>query len=249
MRLVLINIAVFLILKLVWLLSPSVISVEEMIGALALPATIRSAIAMPWTLITYMFVHVNFWHLLINCLWLAWFGSLLKEIAGTRWLLANFIGGGVTGAICFLIISSISAPASSACLLGSSAAVFAVITATLISAPRKRVTLALIGAFSLRSIAAVGMVLFFLASIEMDPSQTAAHLGGIIFGAAASMIWRARVRKNMEAMKSLTRTRLEQMSLVDKVNRHGYASLSRSEQLQLFNLSATQKSKKHENSK
>lgn len=242
MRLVLINIAVFLLLKLIWLISPSAITVEEIIGALALPASFGEAVKAPWSIVTYMFIHVDFWHLLVNCLWLAWFGALLKEIAGRRILALNFIAGGIAGGLCYLSLSAITDGESGAYLLGASAAVFAVITATLISAPRKRVTLAFIGSFSLRSIAAVGMVLFFLASIEMDSSQTAAHLGGIIVGTASSMAWRTKSRRRMEAMKSRARNRLEHLSLIEKVNRNGYSSLSRKEQLRLFNLSASEHS-------
>ena len=238
MRLVIVNITAFLILKLVWLISPSALTVEEIIGSLALPAGTQAALAMPWTLLTYSFIHVDFWHLLVNCLWLAWFGALLAEIAGRRWLLAAFVSGGIGGALCFQLFTDAFNPGSEASLLGSSAAVFSVITATLVCAPRKKVTLALIGAFSLRSIAAVGMILFFLASLEMEPSQTAAHIGGIVAGAAGAFVWRRRARKSMEAMKSMARNRLEQMSLIEKVNRDGYASLTRSEQLRLFNLSS-----------
>ena len=242
MRLVLINIAVFLLLKLIWLISPPAITVEEIIGALALPASLGDAVKAPWSILTYMFIHVDFWHLLVNCLWLAWFGALLKEIAGRRILALNYVAGGIAGGVCYLSLSAITSGSSEAYLLGASAAVFAVITATLISAPRKRVTLAFIGSFSLRSIAAVGMVLFFLASIEMEPSQTAAHFGGIIVGIASSMVWRAKSRRRMEAMKSKARNRLEHLSLIEKVNRYGYSSLSRKEQLRLFNLSASEHS-------
>lgn len=240
MRLAIANIAVFLVLKLLWLTAPDG-TVDAIVNLLALPSTPGQLIHTPWALLTYMFIHIDFWHLVINCLWLAWFGALLSEVAGSRWLLADFLAGGLAGALMFMIVAPM-ASAGSACLLGSSAAVFAVITATLISAPQKRVTLALIGAFSLRWIAAVGMILFFLASIEMEPSQTAAHLGGIAVGIISSIIWRLHTRRDMETMKNLTRNRLDHLALIDKVNRSGYSSLSRQEQLRLFNLSTGNRS-------
>jgi membrane associated rhomboid family serine protease len=234
MRLVIVNIMIFLVLKLLWLFSPAV--VEEMVGVLTLPAAWANAVKVPWTLLTYSFVHVDFWHLLINCLWLAWFGTLLKEIAGTRWVLTNFFAGAIAGALCFIAGSAVYAPQSNASLIGASAAVFAVVSATMISAPSKRVKLAYIGSFSLRAIAAVGMALFFLASLEMAPSQTAAHVGGIAVGVVASLVWRRYTRRHIASMKSVAKTRLEHLSLVEKVNRNGYSSLTREEQLRLFNL-------------
>ena len=46
----------------------------------------------------------------------------------------------------------------------------------------------------------------------------------------------------METMKNLTRNRLDHLALIDKVNRSGYSSLSRQEQLRLFNLSTVNRS-------
>lgn len=242
MRLAIANLAIFLIIKLLWLTAPEG-TVDAIVNLMALPATPSSLLSAPWTLLTYMFIHIDFWHLVINCLWLAWFGALLTEVAGRRWLLADFFIGGTAGAVMFLIVAPMAAT-TSACLLGSSAAVFAVITATLISAPQKRVTLALIGTFSLRWVAAVGMALFFLASIEMEPSQIAAHLGGIATGTVSAIIWKLHTRRDMETMKNLTRNRLDHLALVDKVNRNGYTSLTRQEQLRLFNLSTENRNRR-----
>ena len=117
MRLAIANIAVFLVLKLLWLTAPDG-TVDAIVNLLALPSTPGQLIHTPWAMLTYMFIHIDFWHLVINCLWLAWFGALLSEVAGSRWLLADFLAGGLAGALMFMIVAPM-ASAGSACLLGS----------------------------------------------------------------------------------------------------------------------------------
>ena len=94
---------------------------------MALPATAHEAVINFWTIFTYMFTHLDFWHLLINCLWLAWFGSLLCEIAGARHVMTTYIGGGIAGAIMYVTFNTGFFPTSDACLIGASAATLGVI--------------------------------------------------------------------------------------------------------------------------
>ena len=41
---------------------------------LAVPPDFSVLIYKPWTIITYMFVHTQFFHILFNLLWLYWMG-------------------------------------------------------------------------------------------------------------------------------------------------------------------------------
>ncbi|HOY71599.1 MAG TPA: rhomboid family intramembrane serine protease, partial [Tenuifilaceae bacterium] len=75
-QLIYINLAIFLIYSLV--------RVIMFIGGaqpgssyahwLAVPAGLHQLLSRPWTLLTYMFFHENFLHILFNLLWLYWFG-------------------------------------------------------------------------------------------------------------------------------------------------------------------------------
>lgn len=51
---------------------------------LAEPAAPAALLTRPWTAITYMFVHVDFIHLVINMMWLMMFGRLLCGTSGGR---------------------------------------------------------------------------------------------------------------------------------------------------------------------
>lgn len=230
------NIALFLILKVVWLFSPGLIG--SVAGWLALPSDVAGFAKAPWTALTYMFVHLNFWHLLVNSLWLAWFGSLLEHIAGSRWLVADFLAGGIAGAASYLLLTTAIPVEADAILIGSSAATLSVVAATLISAPDKKMKLPLIGRCPLKWFAAAGLGIFLCASLEMSASQTAAHFGGLAAGTASAFLWRIITRRRMEVMKAMTRDRMTHLSLIEKARRSGYASLSHNERLELFKLSS-----------
>ncbi len=226
-------------MKIMWLLAPSMdITMESAVEYMALPATDLGAAMSPWTILTYMFTHIDFWHLLVNCLWLAWFGSLLCEIAGARHVFINYIWGGILGGVTYVAFNTGFSPASDACLIGASAATLGVITATLVSEPGKRVRLAFIGIFPLRKLAIAGGIVFLFASMEMAPSQTAAHIGGMTAGAIWALIWRLHNRRNLRIMQQRARKRLARMELIEKARRSGYSSLTDAEKLKLFDLSA-----------
>lgn len=234
-RIIIVNFAIFLSIKGIWLITPGL--AETIINALALPSTFGEAAAAPWSVLSYMFVHIDFWHLLVNALWLAWFGSLLERIAGWRWMLTDIIAGGLAGAVSYLTLPLAVGGTEPTLLLGASAATLAVISATLVSAPDKRIQMPLIGTVSLKLLSAAGLGIFVCASLEMTAAQTAAHAGGLVAGTISAFIWKHLSRRKMEQMKALTRERVTHMSLVEKARRSGYASLSRNEQLKLFDLS------------
>ena len=43
---------------------------------LEMPADVERLLMQPWSLLTYMFLHADIFHLLFNMLWLYWFGQL-----------------------------------------------------------------------------------------------------------------------------------------------------------------------------
>ena len=72
-KLIYINIAVFLLISIAaitgFLLTNPLIA-EKSVDLLAVPASFGRLILKPWTLITYMFLHKDIWHILFNMLWL-----------------------------------------------------------------------------------------------------------------------------------------------------------------------------------
>ena len=85
-RLIYINIGVFLIfrfLQLFMLLGGA--ASEAIVGWLhffSVPSEPARLLQQPWTLLTYMFLHFDFLHLLFNVLYLYWFGRLFLHYIG-----------------------------------------------------------------------------------------------------------------------------------------------------------------------
>src|SRR3954464_4433955 len=81
-KLILINLAVFVITNLItlpFLLFKKQFPVDfnEWLSLYAYPAKF---LHHPWGIITYMFMHENFWHILFNMLGLYWFGQILQDM-------------------------------------------------------------------------------------------------------------------------------------------------------------------------
>lgn len=136
-----------------------------------------------WTPLTYMFTHYDILHLLFNMLWLFWFGRLLMTTLADRHLLWLYIGGGLTGAI-FYIIGQATFPLSTGAtyLCGASASVLAVMTTAAMRTPNLTMNLFLFGEVKLKWIALVCIILTFVGVGGGNTGGQAAHIGGVIFG-------------------------------------------------------------------
>ena len=70
---------------------------------LAMPGNISQLITRPWTLITYMFLHFEFFHILFNLLWLYWMGRILSEFLGPKKVFSTYILGGICGVLVYIL--------------------------------------------------------------------------------------------------------------------------------------------------
>jgi membrane associated rhomboid family serine protease len=66
--------------------------------------TWQSQLFQPWQLITHMFVHGDFWHLLFNMFALWMFGSTLETLWGPKRFLTFYIICGLGAAFCHLTV-------------------------------------------------------------------------------------------------------------------------------------------------
>jgi membrane associated rhomboid family serine protease len=139
----------------------------------------------PWTLLTYAFVHENFFHILFNMLNLYWFGQIIREYLGDRRLISLYILGALAGGLFFLLAYNflpvfqgrIGQP-----VIGASAAVTAIIVAAATLLPDYTFMLILLGPVKIKWIAAV-VVIISLAGINGgNPGGEITHLGGALLG-------------------------------------------------------------------
>lgn len=188
-RLILINLGVFvafLLLRIVGFLFKIPLA-EGFSLWTALPSNLGTLITRPWTLITYMFLHEGFLHILFNMLWLFFTGKLFMEYMGGRRLLSTYILGGLAGGVLYILAYNLFPIFSEAVIIsnnrGASAGVMAIVIGVATYAPRYPVKVFFTINAQLWMIAAAALLMDL---IYLGDGNNAgghiAHLGGALFG-------------------------------------------------------------------
>ena len=164
-------------------------------GGLAYDAFIREYFAFPadiisqplhfYTILTYQFFHDGFFHVLFNMLWLYWMGRIFLDFLKPRQFHFVYLIGGVLGAILFAIafnVFPVFRNATYSTVIGSSAAVMAIVVATATLVPNFSITLLLFGEVKLKYLAMAYVVLDLIGSTSANAGGSFAHLGGALFG-------------------------------------------------------------------
>lgn len=232
-KIITVDVAVWLLIAMVSLFQPGVVA------ALVLPGHLVAFLHRPWTLVTYMAVHTDFLHLLVNMMWLLLFGRIVMVYGSARRLLWIYLLGGVAGGCGFVVWNAVMAPAH-AIMLGASCAVLAVVGAAAAMFPQMRVNLMLFGSVRILWVAIVAGVFFIILAPSAD--ECVAHAAGALAGIA---LHRCQFGFAHRAPRPYTpasgplspqeHARLD--TLLAKVSRSGYASLSATERQNLFDLS------------
>ncbi len=188
-QLIYVNLVVFVLVNLIsvfyFLIGQPFIE-SPAISWLSLPADFMQLIWKPWTLITYMFLHEGFMHILFNMLWLYWFGQIFLQYIEQKQLLSVYLLGGISGGLFYIIAYNLF-PAFATMIpfsfaLGASASVMAVVFATAFYVPDYEVQLFFIGKVKLKFIALFSIVLDLLSIPNGNAGGHIAHIGGALFG-------------------------------------------------------------------
>lgn len=198
MRLIYINAAVFIGTILVnlpfWLMNSEMSPKTWVKNWFAVPSNLGDLIIKPWTIITYMFLHIDFWHVLINMLWLYFLGRLFVQFLGSKKLVSVYIAGGIAGALLYIISFNIfpvfSTVAPIALALGASASVMAIVVAIATYTPDFIIRLFIFGNVKLKYIAIVVFVLDLVGISNSNSGGHLAHIGGAILGYLFAMQWK-----------------------------------------------------------
>jgi membrane associated rhomboid family serine protease len=186
-KLIYINLAIWIIVRLTFVsLMLSGSDGSQMLGWLALPASFDLFISRPWTLITYMFLHFEFLHILFNVLWLYWFGKIFLEYHNQRRLLSLYLLGGITGGLTFMaaynLVPVFKGSVLFTQLLGASASVIAIMTAIAVYVPNHVIHLVFIGPVKIKWIAVISIILYVIGLSGSNAGGNFAHLGGMFWG-------------------------------------------------------------------
>jgi membrane associated rhomboid family serine protease len=148
--------------------------------------TPAEAYLKPWTLVTYMFLHGGFLHVLINMLMLFFFGPPLESRWGGREFIKYYLICGVAGAVLSLItlITPLGLGGATSPIVGASGAIFGVMLAYALNWPD-----ALIWIYAIFPVKAKYVVMFlgimtfiFAFRSQSDGIAHFAHLGGLVAG-------------------------------------------------------------------
>lgn len=194
-RLILINLAIWALIKFFGVFaflfsSPDIDSASALnsfvMRWLAVPAVVSQLLSRPWTIFTYMFLHIDFFHILFNMLWLFWFGQIFLQYLNNRQLVFTYITGGLAGAILFILFYNIfpvfESALPAALALGASASVLAIVVGIAFYTPNYTIYLLLLGPVKIKYIAIFTIVIDFFMIRSGNAGGHIAHLGGALWG-------------------------------------------------------------------
>jgi membrane associated rhomboid family serine protease len=138
----------------------------------------------PWTIISSVFVHGGFGHILFNMISLYFLGSLFLRAVGERSFLAVFFLGGLAGNALYVLLAPPNAIG-----IGASGAIFAIGGALAVLVPRVPVYIFFI---PIATPLWVAILIFLLLSFFFAGIAWQAHLGGVLGGVIAGFILRRR---------------------------------------------------------
>ena len=140
----------------------------------------------PWTIISSIFVHGGFGHILFNMISLYFLGSFFFRAVGEKSFLTVFFLGGLAGNALYLLLVPPNVIG-----IGASGAIFAIGGALAVLVPRVPVYIFFIP-IAMPLWAAI--LIFFLLSFVFPEIAWQAHLGGVLAGVMAGFILRRRKR-------------------------------------------------------
>lgn len=170
---------------------------------LSLPSEPMTLLLRPWTLITYMFLHQGFLHMLFNMLALYWFGRLFLTYFNEKQLYGLYLLGGISSGILYILAYNIFPlfATTHAMLMGASGSIMAIILAVAAYAPNVEMRFLLLGAIKLKYIAAAVVLISFFGITSFNAGGEIAHLGGALYG----YVFVVSLRRGKDSTKLLNR--------------------------------------------
>ena len=264
-QIIMVNLAAFILTIFVGVIAKlSGFSPEDLLEYFYIPSNIGKLIIRPWSIITNIFFHAGFWHLLGNMILLYFIGRILEEFMDFKKVWKIFLYGGISGAMLFVLSYNIFPIFSEVVgykkLLGASGGVTAILVATGTFLPRYQVR-----PFGLFNIELRWVALFFvfrdlyMFPVSDNTGGLFAHMGGALFGLIYILNLQGRItkpsrnpnqkpffwnrQKDERTMgpivkdKKLKPNQEEIDAILDKISQSGYDSLSKQEKDILFKAS------------
>lgn len=263
------NVIVFLVMGIVYLIgkiAPTTGFLSNFLfDNLSLHANLFAFLRKPWGLLTYMFTHLEFLHVLFNMLSLYWFGNIFRSFLGNQRVLPLYLVGGIAGGIAYLLVYNLAFDGVNAPMIGASASVMALLIACAAKLPNYEIGLLFIGSIRLKWLALIVIILDLISLTQGNIGGIVAHMGGALTGflyikllnngtdICQPLIWLFNRRLRVEAPKRSFKPKKSPLKLVkpsqeenkqlrldqllDKINDNGIDSLSPEEKAWLKKMS------------
>lgn len=263
------NVIVFLVMGIVYLIgkiAPTTGFLSNFLfDNLSLHANVFAFLRKPWGLLTYMFTHLEFLHILFNMLNLYWFGNIFRSFLGNQRVLPLYLVGGIAGGIAYLLVYNLAFGGVNAPMIGASASVMALLIACATKLPNYEIGLLFIGSIRLKWLALIVIILDLISLTQGNVGGIVAHMGGALTGfvyikllnngtdVCQPLIWLFNRRLRVEAPKRSFKPKKSPLKLVkpsqeenkqlrldqllDKINDNGIDSLSPEEKAWLKKMS------------
>ncbi len=237
-RLVLLLTIIFVVLQSILLFFDT--STEILIGNLGLPSSSGNWAHQPWTVFTHFFIHLNMGHLLLNLAVFYSLGHWVEEQKGGYYFIKVLFFGTLAGVVCYTISGQWNGR-TDRFLIGSSAGAMSVMGALLALQPKRKVNF-----FGVLIIEITWLVVFVVLIDLIGIRQGwnigghLAHWGGLLVGFLIGK-WGGEKKggrhlhrhRRPKTDDQFNEERLEKErklnAILDKINRSGFDSLSRSE--------------------
>ena len=270
-NLIYINIGVFLAAKLIGIVCTLFnLNSFSALSYLHLTAQINLLLKQPWSVLTYMFLHTDFFHLFFNMICLYGFGKLFLNYFSQKQLVGLYLLGGLGAGICFIVAYNIfpyfENAVNKSFLLGASGSIMAIILAIALYIPNFEIQLLFIGKIKLKWIAMAMILISVFNTTSSNAGGEFAHIGGALIGIIYMYLYKkgkdivSPINKLIDKITTLCKPKPkikfskqpksdafynqqrknDQQTLdtiLDKVKKSGYSSLSDKEKKQLFDTS------------
>ncbi|MDP5157084.1 MAG: rhomboid family intramembrane serine protease [Flaviramulus sp.] len=156
---------------------------KSSLGWLELPSGFSNFLSKPWAIITYAFLHYDFFHILFNMLWLYFLGRMFLNLFGPKMALNIYFLGAISGGLffmlCYNLLPNVFGERSS--LLGASAAIRALLIFLCAYMPNQDIRFFMFN-LKLWYVGAAIIVLDIIGLFGINAGGNLAHLGGALLG-------------------------------------------------------------------
>lgn len=222
-----------------------------------------TAFLEPWRIITYGFLHADFFHLLFNMLWFWWMGRAVEEAIGPRSFTVIYVSALIAGAIFHSVSGMVF---DYKLVIGASAAVNGIMVAFAVMFPRTPIMLFLLPPIEARYLV-TGLVAIDILLLNSGSNVAHfAHIGGALVGYLLTTAHKngtdlskvvryfeylfgslkpatsskpknknMSIVKDVEIVEEVDQSELDE--ILEKISKSGYSALTAEEKQKLFELS------------